>query len=306
MEFCDNWGELRHVVEGLKKKQLIQKPNHSTAIHQLAHIATKMKDEEWGAHAAVCHCEIAQIYAKLNEPNEERKQWEKAANEMKTEEKSHHHNRSRVFCPWTSDASACFSRAIKILMALKSLKLAAMVSLEAAKHSLEVENYLAATEHASRAVRLFEGERLCGADALRVLATAQLKTDQIEALLDTLDQLWTLSMKAWHNSTPMGKEVQKEADIATMLVICNRKARRGRQAVLKQTFENGIDFDEAGWVRGASDSPLTTSEFLLVSSLCGCLSLCQKQLAIDLYSKQCHSFFSPLCKEIFLYQLDKL
>ncbi|CAJ0574868.1 unnamed protein product, partial [Mesorhabditis spiculigera] len=296
MDFVDSWGELRQIVDGLKKKQFIQKPNHGQAIQQISHLATKMKDEELGAQSSICHCELAQIYSKMGDPNEERKQWERAANEMKLEEKRHHHNKSGITCPWSSDASSCYARAIKILMELKSLKLAGMVSLEAAKHSLEVESYIASIEHANRAVRLFEGERLCGTDALRVLATAQLKVGQIEALLDTLDQLWTLAMKAWWNSTPMGKEVQKEADIATMLVICNRKPRQGRQKALKQLFEKGVEFDEAGFPKAPSDSALSTSEFLAVAGLCGCVSLSQKSLAMEMYSKQCHAFFSDLCK----------
>ena len=103
-EYSDAWREFRAILATTEKK-LLKKPNLPQAVQQLNALSmriqsvfpfsyiycemesippekighSKFRDEDLPQHAAICHVEMATLYKKMEQPNEERKQYLVAA-----------------------------------------------------------------------------------------------------------------------------------------------------------------------------------------------------------------------------------
>uniref|UniRef100_A0A1I7WJ40 Tetratricopeptide repeat protein 21B n=1 Tax=Heterorhabditis bacteriophora TaxID=37862 RepID=A0A1I7WJ40_HETBA len=121
-----------------------------------------------------------------------------------------------LYCYYPSEICDYYTKAVKISMNLKALRLAGLTSLEAAKLMKECRNYEMAIEHAHRAIRLLDGEFFTHSQALYCLAEIHFSMSQWEQLLATVDDLWITAMKN-RARTFIGRNILKDCEVITML-----------------------------------------------------------------------------------------
>ncbi|PIO72907.1 hypothetical protein TELCIR_05139 [Teladorsagia circumcincta] len=174
-------------------------------------------DEELTRHAVVCHAEQARIYRKLSNSDEERKQYAVAALILNKAQQGPN-SKSRAHCYLRKEATVFYSKAIKLSMEMKDLRVAGFTSLEAAKVLINSTQYEMAAEHAQRAARLLEGDFIAHTQALYCLATVHFHLSQWGHLLADIDEIWMAVMKNRSKSV-MGRRILKDLEVITVLVL---------------------------------------------------------------------------------------
>ncbi|KAK5967227.1 hypothetical protein GCK32_000240 [Trichostrongylus colubriformis] len=325
--YLNSWEEFKSVVEGTSRK-LLKKTGFAQAITQLTSLSAEMQDDELSQHAVLCHTEQARIYRKLNNNNEERKQYVVAAhilNNALQQIQEGPNSRSRAHGYLRREVTVLYSRAVKLCMEMKDLRIAGLTSLEAAKVLSKCMHHDMAAEHAQRAVRLLEGDFIAHTQALYCLATIHFRSYQWGHLLADIDEIWMAIMKN-RSKSPMGRRVLKDLEVITVLILWKTQLSQSssRHKMLMNLYAD--THVSHGWKKSAScqsaneNSALSLQEFLLVQNFLSLLTLRKIQEARILLLS-CKSgfdrveaadciksrllFLSPLAVQVILLFTDK-
>uniref|UniRef100_A0A7I4Z5F9 Protein ZIP4 homolog n=1 Tax=Haemonchus contortus TaxID=6289 RepID=A0A7I4Z5F9_HAECO len=239
--FLSSWQDFKSVVEGTSRK-LLKKTCFPLAIKQLAFISAQMQDEELSYHAVVCHSEQAHIQRKMNNSDEERKQYVIAANILYNLLYRRVNSRSRAHCYSRKEITVFYSRSISLCMEMRDLRVAGFTSLEAAKVLTDCVQSDMAAEHAQRAVRLLEGDFNALLQSLYCLATVHFHLSLWEHLLADVDDIWMVIMKCKSRSS-MGRRVLKDLEVITVLILWRTQLScSGRHKLLMSLYADSLGF----------------------------------------------------------------